>query len=84
MYVSAKNGLYQLTSDLDVMATVQIGPPYNINKVLLIDYSSKQLITCDSIQGQCLTRNLQNISLPHQSAVSAIVSTSESKFFSEI
>lgn len=85
VYIGGRNRLYQLTSDLEVVATVKTGENQNdsigdnINKVLLIDYSSNSLITCASNRGQCSTRNLQNISLPEQNVVSAIVSTSESK-----
>lgn len=86
--------MYQLSMDLDIIASVQTGPQTesvhcnssgdatkltdNINKVLLVDYMSRQLITCGSIKGRCSTRNLQNISLPEQNVVAAIVSSAES------
>lgn len=51
----------------------------NINKVLLIDYSTSRLITCGSLfQGICSVRSLQNISSPEQDVVEAIVANSES------
>lgn len=93
VYVGGRNRLYQLTSDLDIVASVQTGPQNdsiaecasqladNVNKVLLIDYSAKQLIVCGSIQGKCATRNLQNISLPQGNVVAAIVSSSKSKIY---
>lgn len=53
----------------------------NINKVLLIDYSTSRLITCGSLfQGICSVRSLQNISSPEQDVVEAIVANSESKW----
>lgn len=84
VYIGGQNRLYQLTSDLEIIASVQTGPQNgsldcNINKVLLIDYSSSHLITCGSIHGQCSTRNLRNISHPQQNIVSAIVSSSKRK-----
>lgn len=54
----------------------------NINKVLLIDYSTSRLITCGSLfQGICSVRSLQNISSPEQDVVEAIVANSESEYF---
>lgn len=51
----------------------------NINKVLLMDYESNKLIICESYQGRCLTRNIQNISAPEENVVTGMVSSSESK-----
>lgn len=83
VYVGGQNRLYQLSPDLEIVATIQTGNENastegNMNKVLLIDYNSKCLISCGSNHGQCSTRNLRNISLPEQNAVPAIVSTSKS------
>lgn len=52
----------------------------NSNKVLLIDYSTSRLIACGSLfQGICSVRSLQNVSLPEQDVVEAIVANSERK-----
>ncbi|XP_063706809.1 plexin-A4 isoform X3 [Culicoides brevitarsis] len=46
----------------------------NVNKVLLIDYSTSRLITCGSLfQGICDVRNLQNISIIEQQGQEAVV-----------
>lgn len=96
--------MYQLSPDLDIVATAKTGPRNdskdcsfsectqnltrkltdNINKVLLIDYSTSRLITCGSLfQGICSVRSLQNISSPEQDVVEAIVANSESKCYCE-
>lgn len=50
----------------------------NVNKVLLIDYSTSRLITCGSLfQGVCTVRNLQNISLEGQVIQEAVVANDE-------
>lgn len=63
---------------MDIIATVKTGPQKlsekceefdcddkqvdNINKVLLIEHSSKRLIMCGTLyHGSCSTRNVQNI-----------------------
>lgn len=90
IYVGCENRLHQLTADLDTIASVQTGPvnismnsssnartlklSSNINRVLLVNYNSNQLITCSSILGQYSTRDLQNISFPEQNIVYGIVS----------
>lgn len=52
----------------------------NVNKVLLIDYSTSRLITCGStLQGSCSVRSLQNISHVEQEVLDAVVANSESK-----
>lgn len=52
----------------------------NVNKVLLIDYSTSRLITCGStLQGSCSVRSLQNISLIEQEVLDAVVANNESK-----
>lgn len=102
MFIGGRNRLYQLSPDLDIVATAKTGPRNdskdcsfsectqnltrkltdNINKVLLIDYSTSRLITCGSLfQGICSVRSLQNISSPEQDVVEAIVANSESKWF---
>lgn len=56
-------------------------PTNNINKVLLIDYSTSRLILCGSLfQGICTVRNLQNISLLEQESeniTEAVVANNE-------
>lgn len=83
MFVGGRNHLYELSTNLDVVATVKTGPRNdsdNINKVLLIDYSTGRLITCGSLfQGVCSVRSLQNITSPEQDVVDAIVGNSERK-----
>lgn len=100
VFIGGRNRLYQLSPDLDIVATAKTGPRNdskdcsfnectqnltrkltdNINKVLLIDYSTSRLITCGSLfQGICSVRSLQNISSPEQDIVEAIVANSESK-----
>lgn len=50
----------------------------NVNKVLLIDYSTSRLITCGSLfQGICEVRNLQNISIIEQQGQEAVVANNE-------
>lgn len=92
--------MYQLSPDLDIVATAITGPRNdskdcsfnectqnltrkltdNINKVLLIDYSTSRLITCGSLfQGICSVRSLQNISSPEHDHAEAIVANSESE-----
>lgn len=52
----------------------------NVNKVLLIDYSTSRLVFCGSVfQGICNVRNLQNISHIEQDTYEAVVANSESK-----
>lgn len=100
VFIGGRNRLYQLSPDLEIVATAKTGPRNdskdcsfnectqnltrkltdNINKVLLIDYSTSRLITCGSLfQGICSVRSLQNISSPEQDIVEAIVANSESK-----
>lgn len=100
VFIGGRNRLYQLSPDLDIVATAKTGPRNdskdcsfnectqnltrkltdNINKVLLIDYSTSRLITCGSLfQGICSVRSLQNISSPEQDIVEAIVANSESE-----
>lgn len=100
MFIGGRNRLYQLSPDLDIVATAITGPRNdskdcsqnectqnltrkltdNINKVLLIDYSTSRLITCGSLfQGICSVRSLQNISSSEQDIVEAIVANSESE-----
>lgn len=87
VFIAGRNHLYQLSTDLDILATVKTGPMTdstdnlvdNINKALLIDYNANQLITCESFQSRCSTRSLQNISSPARNIVPGIVSNSESK-----
>lgn len=51
----------------------------NINKVLLIDYSTSRLITCDSVfQGTCAVRNLQNVSHIEEQVQEAVVANNDS------
>lgn len=104
VFIGGRNRLYQLSPDLDIVATAKTGPRNdskdcsfsectqnltrkltdNINKVLLIDYSTSRLITCGSLfQGICSVRSLQNISSPEQDVVEAIVANSESKCYCE-
>lgn len=99
VYVSGRNRLFQLSSDLQIKETVNIGPRNawdncdlfdcdpdaqnkiidNINKVLLIDYNKKRLITCNTVpHGSCSTRNLQNISFPEKDILEAVVAKTES------
>lgn len=103
VFIGGRNRLYQLSPDLDIVATAKTGPRNdskdcsisectqnltrkltdNINKVLLIDYSTSRLITCGSLfQGICSVRSLQNISSPEQDVVEAIVANSESEYLS--
>lgn len=103
VFIGGRNQLYQLSPDLEIVATAKTGPRNdskdcsfnectqnltrkltdNINKVLLIDYSTSRLITCGSLfQGICSVRSLQNISSPEQDVVEAIVANSESKCIS--
>lgn len=65
IFVAGRNRLYQLTPDLDIIATVRTGPKKmseicdepecdnkqvdNINKVLLIDYSLDRVIICGTM-----------------------------------
>lgn len=50
----------------------------NVNKVLLIDYTSSGLLECGTVfQGACNIRNLQNISLIEIESQDAIVANSE-------
>lgn len=50
----------------------------NVNKVLLIDYSTSRLITCDSIfQGTCAVRSLQNVSHIEESVQEAVVANND-------
>lgn len=50
----------------------------NINKVLLIDYSTSRLISCGSLyQGVCTVRNLQNVSIGGQRVQEAVVANDE-------
>lgn len=99
VYIGGRNRLFQLSSDLDIISTIQTDSQSistdchssecavkatpnsidNINKVLLMDYESNKLIICESYQGRCLTRNLQNISAPEENVISGIVSSSESE-----
>lgn len=52
----------------------------NVNKVLLIDYSTSRLITCGSLfQGICSVRSLQNVSQVEQEVLEAVVANNESK-----
>lgn len=70
VFIAGRNRLYQLSTDLDILETVETGPLTdstnnlvdNIHTALFIDYKSNHLITCESFQGQCLTRSLLNIS----------------------
>lgn len=50
----------------------------NVNKVLLIDYSTSRLITCGSLfQGLCHVRSLQNVSHVEQEVQEAVVANNE-------
>lgn len=90
--------MYQLSPDLEIVATAITGPKNdstyctflecpantkrrltdNVNKVLLIDYSTSRLITCGSVyQGVCTVRNLQNASLVEQDVMEAVVANNE-------
>lgn len=101
VFVGGRNRIYQLSPDLDIVATAITGPKNdskdcsfnectqnltrkltdNINKVLLIDYSTSRLITCGSLfQGICSVRSLQNVSLPEQDVAEAIVANIESEY----
>ncbi|KAL3289692.1 hypothetical protein HHI36_023094 [Cryptolaemus montrouzieri] len=83
VYIGAVNKLYQLSPDLDLVATEKTGPELdadecsvlectstvnkqltnNVNKALVIDYTTSRLISCGSLfQGICSVRNLHNIS----------------------
>lgn len=101
VFIGGINSVYQLSPDLDVVATAITGPKNdstdctildcpnqairkptnNINKVLLIDYSTSRLISCGSLfQGICTVRNLQNISVFEQEAeniTEAVVANNE-------
>lgn len=102
VFIGGRNRIYQLSPDLDIVATAITGPKNdskdcsvnectqnltrkptdNINKVLLIDYTTSRLITCGSLfQGICSVRSLQNVSLPETDVVEAIVANIESKCF---
>ncbi|GAB0093919.1 Plexin_cytopl domain-containing protein [Sergentomyia squamirostris] len=98
VFVGGINYLYQLTPDVEVVATAITGPRNdsydctvlecpsdtirdptdNVNKVLLIDYSTSRLITCGSVfQGICTVRSLQNITEIEQEVQEAVVANSE-------
>lgn len=91
VFVAGRNRLYELTSDLNIVTTVDTSPQISsdncdefechsdyINKVLLIDHSTNRLITCGtSFQGACSIRNIQNISLPEQNFTRGIVGENE-------
>lgn len=50
----------------------------NVNKVLLIDYTTSRLITCGSLfQGLCYVRNLQNVSIVEMEVQEAVVANDE-------
>uniref|UniRef100_A0A1B0CEW4 Sema domain-containing protein n=1 Tax=Lutzomyia longipalpis TaxID=7200 RepID=A0A1B0CEW4_LUTLO len=50
----------------------------NVNKVLLIDYSTSRLVTCGSVfQGVCTVRSLQNVSEVEQEVQEAVVANNE-------
>jgi plexin A len=50
----------------------------NVNKVLLIDYSTSRLISCGSLfQGLCTVRSLQNATLVEQEVQEAVVANDE-------
>ena len=78
VYVGGRNKLYQLSSDLEEIVEVEIGPRNsskqcsffdcevvdNMNKVLLIDADENRLIACNMLpMGACTTRSLDNISI---------------------
>lgn len=63
---------------LDCPVTAKKNVTDNVNKVLLIDYSTSRLITCGSLfQGICDVRNLQNISIVEQHGQEAVVANNE-------
>ena len=89
VYVGGRNKLYQLSSDLEEMVEVKIGPRNsfdNMNKVLLSDTDKNRLITCNtSPMGACSTRNLQNISVSKNfETAKYLVATNESKITEEL
>ncbi|XP_055301247.1 plexin-A4-like [Sitodiplosis mosellana] len=52
----------------------------NMNKVLLIDYNIRRLITCNTVpQGACSTRSLQNISLPEENITEFVIAKTENQ-----
>lgn len=100
VYVGAVNRLYELDSNLRLIATVPTGPKYdnpnchargcgsdsdsnkvltnNVNKVLLVDTSSRTLISCGSVaQGACHKYNLTNITLLPEFAPHAVAANDE-------
>lgn len=102
VFIGGRNRLYQLSPDLEIVATAITGPKNdskdcsynectsnltrkltdNVNKVLLIDYSTSRLIVCGSVfQGICSVRSLQNVSHIEQEVFEAVVANSESKYF---
>lgn len=93
VYVGGRNRLFQLSSQLKNKITVEIGPRNatdnfipdaenkmidNINKVLLIDYNIKRLITCNTVPiRSCSTRSLQNIAFSDLNVLIPVVSETE-------
>lgn len=104
VYVGAVNRLYELDSNLRLIATVPTGPKYdnpnchargcgsesdssspsskqltnNVNKVLLVDTSSRTLVSCGSVaQGACHKYNLTNITLLPEFAPHAVAANDE-------
>ena len=77
VYLGARNHLYQLDKNLQMVSEVVTGPVENniicnckrpteltdnINKLLLIDYQNNRIITCGSIEeGLCDLRELGNL-----------------------
>ncbi|KAK4876218.1 hypothetical protein RN001_012640 [Aquatica leii] len=62
VYIAAANRVYQLSPELDLQTDVIDGPVNNVNKVLLIDYSTPNLISCGSARKTCRIHRLHNIS----------------------
>lgn len=101
VFIGGRNRLFQLSPDLDIVATAITGPKNvssdcsfpkcapnrkltdNVNKVLLIDYSTSRLIACGSInQGYCSVVNLQNVSIIEEEIQEAVVANNERMYYS--
>jgi len=63
---------------LDCPNDIQKKPTENVNKVLLIDYSTSRLIECGTLfQGLCNVRSLQNITILEKEVQEAVVANEE-------
>lgn len=98
VFIGGRNRLFQLSPDLNIVATAITGPKNvsnecvfgkcthnetrnpidNVNKVLLIDYTTSRLIACGSFgQGYCNVVNLQNVSIIEKEIQEAVVANNE-------